>query len=359
MSDPLEVIMLGPKPPIEAEWLACVLGPIKLIPTESAGSVPVFPGALYIYNSMFRMDLPSGLLEQIREAGGCGLIHIGDEYYRGDFHQYRAFGFVIRMMSFKAINVPGVFALPLGLTSGLGEPVTTPVSQRGIKWIFAGDYKADRKVMADAFAGIEPHVLSLPRSYMGETGIPRADYISGMANAVFAPCPAGNVCIETFRPYEALHFGAIPLVPKRAISDPYKDVLGDHPMPAFTSWKKAAAFASDLLADPAGLDQLQSECVAWWARTQADLQERIAGFLKEGQSGAFHASLDARFGQKGVSRLQRIRALLEQQNTDQTIARASFHARKMAHKLRTGKTLSGTWSLPSHEVPPQPPSGRS
>lgn len=358
MSDQIDLILLSRNPLVEAEWLARVLGPTELTLVDSPDSAPVYPGAIYVYSSIFPMRLPAALLEKIRAAGGCGLIHIGDEYYRGDFSQYAAFGFVIRMMSFDAINVPGVFALPLGVTGGLGEPVTKASSQRKLNWIFAGDYKADRKVMAAAFAGIEPNLLSLPISYMGQTGIARADYIAGMADAVFAPCPAGNVCIETFRPYEALHFGAIPIVPKRAISDPYKDVLGSHPMPSFTSWKKAAAFANDLLADPAGLDQLQSECLAWWAREQEDLSDRLARFVREGRSGAFHASLEARFGRRGVSWLRRMRALLVQQNAAQTSVRASFHVRKVIHKLRTGNTLSGTWSLSSHQTPPDPPPGR-
>lgn len=348
-----DLILLNSRDPVEADWLRYVMAPLKLIQLEAGQPAPVYPGALYLYSSVFRMNLDQTFLSRVKEAGGCGLVHVGDEYYRGDFSAYASFDFVIRMMAFKAISAPGIFALPLGTTNQLGPACRTPASIRRLAWVFAGDWKADRHVMAKAFENIPRGLNSLPRSYMGETGISRAEYIDSMANAVFAPCPSGNVCMETFRPYEALHLGAIPLLPRRRLSDPYRDVLGPHPLPTFEDWRSAARFAAKMLASPTDLDRLQTECLDWWEAYKPALQQRLTSFVAEGQSGEFRPAMTGHFSQ-GLNQLSRLRALLVQQNTDQTIARAAFHLRRLTHKLLTGKTLTGRWSMPGHEPAPTP-----
>lgn len=340
-----DIVLLAEGAPAEADWVQQCLAPKKIVTLPPSSSVPVYPGALYLYSNVAGLKLDPAFLDQVKAAGGCGLVHVGDEYYRGDFTAYASFDFVIRMMTFEAVRGQGVFALPLGVSNNLGPVCRTRSSERPLGWMFAGDWKADRHVMAQSFKALPNGLLSLPRSFRGETGISRSEYIKAMASSAFSPCPSGNVCIETLRPYEALHLGAIPLLPKRGLSDPYRDVLGRHPLPTFEDWRSAARFAEDMLAKPAALDQLQAECLDWWNGYQHDLQQRLAAFVAEGQAGVFRKALTERFS-KGISRTQRLGALLAQQNLDQTIARARFHAERLTKKLTTGKELSGRWSLP-------------
>jgi hypothetical protein len=331
--------------PSERDWLLQLLGPLGYTLEPLSQPVPVAPGALYVYNSVHRMDLPEDFLRAVKAAGGCGLLHIGDEYFRGNFANYAAFDHVIRMMSAPRLNVPGVFPLALGLTNNLGPAVTTPVSERPLDWFFAGDWKADRGVMADRFRSLPGGFISLPRSFYGERGISRPEYLAKMASTKFAPCPAGNVCIETCRPYEALHFGAIPLLPKRRLADPYADVLGKHPLPAFDDWSAARRFVERQLKQPAAMDALQAECLAWWKAEQAAIATRLEAFIGVGRAGAFRTSLEQNFGQRTFGKADRFKALLTQQNAEQLTARAQFSINRVLHKLKTGKNLSGEWSI--------------
>jgi hypothetical protein len=166
-----------------------------------------------------------------------------------------------------------------------------------------------------------------------------------MASTKFAPCPAGNVCIETCRPYEALHFGAIPLLPKRRLADPYADVLGKHPLPAFDDWSAARRFVERQLKQPAAMDALQAECLAWWKAEQAAIATRLEAFIGVGRAGAFRTSLEQNFGQRTFGKADRFKALLTQQNAEQLTARAQFSINRVLHKLKTGKNLSGEWSI--------------
>ncbi|MFN7055674.1 hypothetical protein [Hyphomonas sp.] len=344
-----EILSLFPAMPVEADWVQHVLSPLRIRLLPKGAEIPVYPGAIYLFASVLRMNLDPAFLARVRQAGGCGLIHIGDEYYRGDFAAYAAFDFVFRMMPFEGVESPGVFPLPLGVTSDFGPECRTPPGARELSWMFAGDWKADRHVMARAFRDVPGGLLSLPKSYKGEAGISRAEYKAAMSNAVFAPCPSGNVCIETFRPYEALHLGAIPLIPKRRLSDPYGLLLGPHPLPSFEDWRGAAKFVAEMWATPAALDRLQAECLEWWDAFRPELSRRAAAFIDEGRKGAFREILASQFG-KGVGRAARLKGLLVQQNADQTFARAGFHLRRLAHKVTTGKTLSGRWSISEPEA---------
>lgn len=339
--------------PAELDWLMQHLGPLGVTLAPLTLPAPAEPGTLYLYNSTQRMDLPAEFLARVRSAGGCGLIHLGDEYFRSNLTNYAAFDFVVRMLPAAAINVPGIFPLALGLTNNLGPRVTTPASERPLTWFFAGDWKADRNLMANAFRRLPGGFLSLPKSFCGERGISRADYLSRLASSRFAPSPAGNVCIETFRPYEALHFGAIPLLPKTRLADPYRDLFGSHPLPTFYDWEAARRFAEARLKSPRTLDTLQSECLDWWANEQVLITNRLEAFIAEGRAGALRSSLQSRFANRDLGRFERLQVLLGQQSPQRLMARASFAAQRMAHKLRTGRTLSGEWSVP--DPPALPP----
>lgn len=345
--------------PVEMDWLMQHLGPSGVTLAPLTLPAPVEPGSLYIYNSIQRMDLSAEFLGRVRAAGGCGLFHIGDEYFRSNLTNYAAFDFVVRMMSAAPLNVPGVFPLALGLTNNLGPAVTTPASERPLTWFFGGDWKADRSVMANAFRHLPGGSISMPRSFYGESGISRADYLSKLASARFAPCPAGNVCIETFRPYEALHFGAIPLLPKTRFADPYGDVLGKHPLPIFNDWDAARRFAETELKSPAALDRLQAECLDWWTKEQVSIARRLEAFIADGRAGAFRSSLQARFASRDLGKFERMQVLLGQQSPQRLIARTGFTIKRVVHKLKTGKTLSGEWSINDPQTPPTPNSDAS
>jgi hypothetical protein len=225
-----------------------------------------------------------------------------------------------------------------------------------LTWFFAGDWKADRNLMANAFRHLPGGFLSIPKSFFGERGISRADYLSKLASSRFAPAPAGNVCIETCRPYEALHFGAVPLLPKTRFADPYRDLFGSHPLPTFYDWEAARRFAEAQLKSPRTLDTLQSECLDWWAKEQVLITNRLEAFIAEGRAGALRRSLQSRFADRGLGKFERMQVLLGQQSPQRLMARAGFAAQRIAHKLRTGKTLSGEWSISGQpSLPPDRP----
>jgi hypothetical protein len=348
----LSIIRLLPAPMSELDWLDELLKPLNIRIEPYQEPVPIRPGAIYLYHSVQKLTLPPALLTAIRGARPAGLLHLGDEYLRTDLNHYAAFDFVIRMFPFSGSSHPGVFELPLGYTSGLANAPLRLASERKSLWMFAGDWKADRHVMARAFEKVPGGFLSLTRSTEGERGITRAEYMSQMSDAVFAPAPAGNIALETNRAYEALQLGAIPILPKRRYADAYRDVLGDHPLPDFESWAHAADYVRRFSQDKAGLDALQSECLDWWASEKEKVSRGLGDFIRAGLDGQHTDGLAERFSHVRTGGLNRIGTLLAQQNGQQIQARLSFEMRRLGTRLRGKPKLQGTWTFPAAETPP-------
>ena len=342
MGTNLRIIPLLDNKPSELAWIRSVFGTGL---QRYQADIPVHSGALYLFNSIHQLNIDPDLLMRIEAAGGCGLFHAGDEYFRGGYDTYAAFDYVIRNYENSALEGRGVLTIPTGFTPHFGNTFFSPASQRKYNWMFAGAYKADRAVMAKQFNKIPGGFLSLPVENVVEQGLSINDYASMMSQAKFAPCPSGNIMLETVRVYEALQLGTIPLLPVRKNIDVFRSMLGDHPLPSFPNWASAREFAQKMCLDSVGLDQLQAECVDWWEGFKPQLSKDVAAFIQAGQSGAFRGDLKTEYGAFKTSQFARLRLLLDQQNADQLRQRAAFTLRSKLGRYVGLRPIQQTWSL--------------
>jgi hypothetical protein len=109
--------------------------------------------------------------------------------------------------------------------------------------------------------------------------VPTGNYLGLLGESAFCPSPMGNVSLETGRPYSALEAGSIPLLERRSLMDVHRRLLGNHPLPTFSSWKRAADFVREMWADKKALDQLQRECLTWWADYKRNLAMDVVRFV--------------------------------------------------------------------------------
>jgi hypothetical protein len=273
---------------VEIPWVRYLLGPY-------AGDVVLDPDrALVVPNSLVvadRLDLLApATLEAIRTTPGVGLYQISDEWYRDPLDAYAAFAYVWRNYFHTGLRGTPVRQLPLppaALDEVTADPrpeARRPPSDRPHLWSFAGQLKSTRFPMIEAFrqfdGGVE-HVTGTFDESDPATG--PGDYLGMLASSVFVPCPMGNVHLESFRVYEAIEMGAIPVVERRHWLDYFRGLLGDHPLPTVRSWTHAPALVERLRSDPAALDRLQAEIVDWWsahkravaAATRADVERAL------------------------------------------------------------------------------------
>jgi hypothetical protein len=225
------------------------------------------------------------------------IIHMGDEtgeYF--DDQVYRHADAVFRNYFFpehfeiKALS-KRLFWIPNGFKSGVG-----PRDGRAIR-------AADRRRHIAAFLGWldNPNAHNDERNSFREAalncndllkvygtpafaqGLSAVHYAAEMETSVFAPCPAGN-SPETFRLYDALELGCIPITLKHQFLSA-KQAMGGVPFPTLESWEELPQFLrlakEQSHQAPQTFLRMQKACVSWWGKLKAHKAATVAKKLDQ------------------------------------------------------------------------------
>lgn len=95
-----------------------------------------------------------------------------------------------------------------------GPSSVGPVDKKR-SWFFAGQVNRDtplRHEMIEVLNDIPDGEAIMTPAFL--QGLERREYLTRLGQARVAPCPSGFVCQDTFRLYEALEMGCIPVVPE-------------------------------------------------------------------------------------------------------------------------------------------------
>jgi hypothetical protein len=271
---------------LEVDWLRGVFGDLVKTETTDLGLECFDDNSIHVVSSNWK---PLRMYEEyFRKCRAlCKrliLFHASDEYYSGGYSVYRHFDLVIRNFATYLAKGNGILTIPEGYPNAtrVGSPVR-PADERHYAWSFTGEIKASRADMAAAFDGLEPQLVNRTASIsdLSANKLSKAEFDTILEDTVFSPCPMGNVILETWRLYESLELGCIPLVERRVTLDYFSDLFGPHPIPAFHSWAAARRYADATLPDGAALLQLQAEIVGWWRqhkeKVRAEVREAVEG----------------------------------------------------------------------------------
>ncbi len=258
---------------IERDWIASLFAPFAGEQVYDGEHRIVLDNSLVIDGHLHCK--PAGYFSQFR-GKNAWLLHLCDDTYEGGYSRYENFRGVFRNDWSGIFNPRRVLQLPLGFTAGFqggaGEPGT---ARRPYLWSFLGGATtSSRPDMIKALLPLKPHFLHITdRGNVQRYS--KQEYEQILRDSIFVPSGMGIVNIECFRTWEALECGAIPIVEKRWGFDYYTSLLGNHPLPAFTDWGKAARFISGIRNDHEALDRLQRRCQEWWQGYKQSLRERI------------------------------------------------------------------------------------
>ena len=199
------------------------------------------------------------------------LIHLGDESGIHNLAEiYNNFNFVWRAFcSNKYFNNKKVSCLPIGYKSG--TLLKKKIKQRKYKWTFIGTpHKSGRHDLLFQLSTITPSY-----SYKTEKFNDKIMEINEMneilSSTVFIPCPSGFVHPETYRLYESLECGCIPIVENTYKY--YDRLFPNNPFLKIDKRKEAKILiekykTSEILSK-------QQECEMWWSNYKNKLQEFI------------------------------------------------------------------------------------
>lgn len=160
-------------------------------------------------------------------------------------------------------------------------------TERDLSWAFVGQVThRRRRECSDVLAGL-PGGYSRETKVFGaridEGGLAYEDYLATMALARVVPCPSGAVNPDSFRVWEALEAGCVPVVdgqsPRIDFPLGYWDLVAPgHPFPVVDSWHEFPELLGELLADW----QLQAvRCSAWWLAEKHRLRQLLEDTVLE------------------------------------------------------------------------------
>lgn len=179
------------------------------------------------------------------------------------------------------LNNPKVFTFGLGYKDGFTaytNPIK-PVSQRQYDWSFAGSLKGNRGNTLVHFLKLPKHKVHLVDTFNSPQYIDVKKYAELLSDSVFVPTPAGGASIDSFRIYETLEAGAIPVAMRWAhpqIVEPsyWHAVFPETaalPFICAASWQEAAEEALRTIESNKH-EEMRQNCLNFWAHQKTRWQ---------------------------------------------------------------------------------------
>ncbi len=287
----------------ESSWIKELLEGVDYTIRNVTMMNDIVPNALIVVNHNI---LYVQYLQQYQNA--CipfGLVHVSDEWLNDDLQPYyfSMCKFVYRNyykylpIDLQSKVTPMALGYKYGFWNGIDvdakvQKMRKPVNERTYVWSFAGAVRDNRVSALQAMErqDIHPHkvVVEQGNSFNSvQTGLGTPEYRDLMCDSIFVLCPIGNWNIDSFRIYEALECGAIPIaIMKNAdqnsehsyLQTLLSNVSNDVHVPCVlgTTMEENAATVQRLVAgDVSVIQSMQDDCLAMWVAYKRNLRAKL------------------------------------------------------------------------------------
>jgi hypothetical protein len=269
-----------PEGAFETDWIHELAGgdPLKPAAPVPADHAQLYPNACFVFNHT--VDYEAYFL--LYEAAGMEFvcIHLSDETLAdsSDYLNLRACRRVFRNY-YHPIHShhPKVTTFGLGYKAGFQRavPALPDTHRQWYHWCFAGAVHHEHRAAAlRAFEDVRPFLCApTDAQFHSPQGLDTASYRALFAYSKFALCPVGQGNLDTFRFYEALEAGCVPVVVESSEAQPYDywERMFPHeqdPLPIVkaATWGACAEQVRELLRSPNDYVALRTRAIAFWHR---------------------------------------------------------------------------------------------
>jgi GR25 family glycosyltransferase involved in LPS biosynthesis len=213
------------------------------------------------------------------------VLHLSDEYGadRIDFYGLPGCLGVVRNYIRPGLSEK-VLVIPLGphwaIPGSVPHTHTPKPPFRELAWSFIGTGWKGRREKLRALMGIgEEHRCVFMDEWNSPKMLGREETLAVLLNSWMVPCPGGQNP-ETFRVYEALEAGAVPIVVKEEGNDAWLAFLGKYiPLLVAGSWEHAAQIVHTLRAKPEVYEQFRSHVLAKWMESKEGVKGNVRRVL--------------------------------------------------------------------------------
>ena len=271
----LDVCELTNETIYEGPWLEEILGKFNIERVSMDTD-------LSMYNNLVIVIIRSKWNEQIEWINSIcktgkkfKILHFSDEFEQDPifFYDYPQVTGVLRFYKRTDINTSKVLTIPLGYHWKNTFPII-PVDKRKYILSFHGtDWKGRSEELAPLLT-ITPSNIQFYPDWKHPSQLDEDEYLDLLLNSIFIPCPRGNN-IETFRFYEALECGCIPVFTE------LPGILGNSGLPFLKceTWVNVLEAIEHLNANQAILFEYHKNLMNAWASYKDTLKKKATEWL--------------------------------------------------------------------------------
>jgi hypothetical protein len=152
---------------------------------------------------------------------------------------------------------------------------------RSLAWSFFGtDWNGRGEQLKPLYDISGAYECQLFNGWNDPGALPKDKYIATLLDSVFIPCPDG-VNPETFRFYEALECGCIPLLVRTDANAAWVDwVCENLQILPLSSWADAAQLIQHLMKEKPMLEAYRTKVLQGWISWRVKIQEEVMEWLK-------------------------------------------------------------------------------
>jgi len=182
---------------------------------------------------------------------------------------------------------PKIRCLGLGYKKDLLKYLTRADKERPITWSFAGTPHGERQEMLDIFQKVKNNKAHTCSGFGAADGLSTKDYAEMLQSSVFALCPPGQDSMDSFRIYEALEAGCIPVTKNFSnqfmIRPSYWHAIfyGVKDLPFIAADTYEECFEQMIAMSEVQIKKAQIRCHALWQTFKGDWQNNVTGIYQK------------------------------------------------------------------------------
>jgi hypothetical protein len=212
------------------------------------------------------------------------VLHLSDEYCGDDISWY-SLPFckgIVRTYIREGLDEKKVLVIPLGYVKRANKSLAQQIIQtpslpfRELTWSFRGTGWQDRENKLKPLQSIGPNSCVFYKDWLDSSHAKREQYVGEVLNSKFIPCP-GGMNPETFRLYEALELGAIPLYVRQEGDELYFNYLSNI-IPTIInmdSWEYATKLVVHMINKPEFMEQYRNSIMKEWIASKKKYSDAI------------------------------------------------------------------------------------
>ena len=276
----------------ERDWLFRIFGNLAaaVVDTVEPDAAPPTDYPIFILQRPYVQEATRLLCAWSAAGAKFRILHLSDEGMsennRDSLFAYTLPGCVKVLRFYLRGDIPKevaskVTVIPLGYRYARPNTKTPEIPFRELHWSFIGtDWMNRSKDMKPLTEATFSNKCTFLAQWNDPASLSPSNYTDIMWNSMFIPCP-GGMNHETFRLYEALESGCIPLVIRTKENEEWFRWISDKvPLLPITSWSDAVRLMTTLLTNQRRIEVYREELLKGWKRWVADVCADAQQFLR-------------------------------------------------------------------------------